>query len=72
MGMAQPDSPPAMASVTRRASHSREAELVPLMTSRNITGRHTGREQNGSVTMIPAITQLFPYPVLRGPFADPS
>ncbi len=56
----------------RRASHSREAELVPLTTSRNMTGRHTGREQNGSVMTIPAITQLLPYPVLRGPFADPS
>jgi hypothetical protein len=56
----------------QRASHSRAAELVPLMTRRNMTGRHTGREQNGSVTTIPAITQLLPYPVLRGPFADPS
>jgi hypothetical protein len=56
----------------RRASHSRDLEFVPLMTRRASTGRHTGRETAGKVTTIPAITQLFPYPVLSFPAPDPS
>ena len=56
----------------RRASHSRDFEFVPLTTSRASTGRHTGRETIGSVTTIPAMTQLFPYPVLSFPAPDPS
>ena len=55
----------------RRASHSRDFELVPLTTSR-ATGRHTGRDSTGRVTTIPAMTWLFPYPVLSFPAADPS
>ena len=56
----------------RRASHSRDLELVPLTTSFASTGRHTGRETIGRATMIPAITQLLPYPVLSFPAPDPS
>ena len=44
----------------RRASHSRDLELVPLTTSLASTGRHTGRDSAGRVTTIPAMTWLFP------------
>src|SRR5260370_7515407 len=53
----------------RRASHSRDAELVPLTTSFASTGSATGLAQNGSRTMT---TQLLPRPVFAGPCADPS
>lgn len=56
----------------RRASHSREAEVVFLTTSRAATGKHTGRLTNGNVTTMPAITQLLPKPTFLGPAADPS
>ena len=56
----------------RRASHSREAEAVPLITSFAITGTATGRETMGSRTRTASTTQLFPYPVLAGPAAEPS
>ena len=56
----------------RRASHSREAELVSLMTSLASTGTATGRLIMGSLTTMAAMTQLLPYPVLAGPAADPS
>src|SRR6266567_42909 len=55
-----------------RASHSREAEVVPLTTSFASTGRATGRSRNGSVTTMAATTQLLPRPVLCGPGAAPS
>ena len=58
--MARPGSAAARSSAMRRASHSRDLELVPLTTSRASTGRHTGRETIGSITTIPAITQLLP------------
>ena len=56
----------------RRASHSREAEVVPLITSFAITGTATGREIMGSRTRTASTTQLFPYPVFAGPWAEPS
>ena len=56
----------------RRASHSREAELVPLMTSLASTGIATGLLSIGSRTTTAAITQLLPYPVFAGPGAEPS
>ncbi len=65
--MSRPGSAPASMAVIRRASHSRDADVVPLTTSLASTGSATGREQNGSVTTMAATTQLFPRPVLRGP-----
>ena len=56
----------------RRASHSREAEFVSLMTSLASTGMATGRRTAGSFTTMAAITQVLPYPVFAGPGADPS
>ena len=56
----------------RRASHSREAEFVFLMTTLASTGIATGRRRTGSRTTTAAITQLLPYPVFAGPGADPS
>ena len=56
----------------RRASHSREADIVPLITSFAITRTATGRETIGSRTWTASTTQLFPYPVFAGPTADPS
>ena len=58
--------------VMRRASHSRDAELVPLTTSFASTGSATGLAQNGSQTMTASTTQLLPRPVFAGPCADPS
>jgi len=52
-----------MASAMRRASHSREAEVVPLMTSLASTGMATGLATIGSRITTAAITQLLPYPV---------
>ena len=51
----------------RRASHSREADMVPFITSFAITGTATGREIIGKRTRTASTTQLFPYPVLAGP-----
>lgn len=51
---------PAMASAMRRASHSREEELVPLMTSLASTGMATGLLTTGSFTTMPVTTQLLP------------
>jgi hypothetical protein len=50
----------ASCSTMRRASHSRDALVVSFFTRRASTGRHTGRSRNGSVTTMPAITQLLP------------
>jgi hypothetical protein len=58
--MARPGSAPAMASAMRRASHSRDEELVPLMTSLAATGMATGLLAMGSRTTMPATTQLLP------------
>jgi hypothetical protein len=70
--MARPGSAPAMASAMRRASHSREAEFVPLITSLASTGIGTGLRTMGSRTTMAAATQLLPYPVFAGPCAEPS
>ena len=70
--MSRPGSVAAMAPAMRRASHSRDAELVPLMTSLASTGMATGLLTAGSRTTTAAITQLLPYPVFAGPGADPS
>jgi hypothetical protein len=43
-----------------RASHSREEDVVPLITSFVITGIATGREIIGSETRTASTTQLFP------------
>jgi hypothetical protein len=40
--------------------------------SRAITGRHTGREQNGSSTIRPTTTKHVPRPTGLGPLAAPS
>ena len=56
----------------RRASHSRDAELVSLMTSLASTGTATARLTMGSRTTTAAITQLLPYPVVARPCPDPS
>ena len=56
----------------RRASHSRDAELVPLMTSLASTGIATGLLIMGSRTMTAATTQLLTYPVFAGPGTEPS
>ena len=70
--MWRPDSAPAIICAMRRASHSREAEFVSLMTSLASTGMATGRRTAGSRTTTAAITQLLPYPVFAGPGAEPS
>src|SRR5260370_218560 len=70
--MWRPGSAPASISAIRRASHSREAEFVSLMTSLASTGMATGRRTAGSRTTTAAITQVLPYPVFAGPGADPS
>ena len=44
----------------RRASHSREADIVPLITSFAITGTATGLDTIGSRTRAASTTQLFP------------
>jgi hypothetical protein len=59
-------------SAIRRASHSRDLEFDPLITSFAITGTATGRDIAGSRTMTARTTQLFPYPVFEGPAAEPS
>jgi hypothetical protein len=56
----------------RRASHSREADVVSLMTSFAMTGTATGLETMGRKTRTASTTQLFPKPVFAGPCADPS
>jgi hypothetical protein len=56
----RPGSAAARSSAIRRASHSRDLELVPLITSLAITGTATGRETMGSRTTIARTTQLFP------------
>ena len=70
--MAQPGSAPARSAAIRRASHSLDADVVPLTTSLASTGSATGREQNGRLTTMAAITQLLPRPVLCGPCTEPS
>ena len=69
---ARPGSAPASICAMRRASHSRDAEQVPLMTSLVSTGTATGRLTMGRLTTMAPITQLLPYPVLAGPGAEPS
>lgn len=44
----------------------------PLTANAASTGNATGRDIHGSVTMIAAMTQLFPNPSLADPAADPS
>jgi hypothetical protein len=44
----------------RRAGHSREEEVVSLMTSFAITGSATGRQIMGSQTRTASTTHLFP------------
>ena len=56
----------------RRASRSREADVVSLMTSFAMTGTATGLETMGRKTRTASTTQLFPKPVFAGPCADPS
>lgn len=52
---------------------SRTGESVPLPRhSRNSTGRHTGRLQNGNSTTIPTMTHRLPRPSAWGSCADPS
>ena len=70
--MRRPGGAPASIPVIRRAGHSRDAELVSLMTSLASTGMATGLRTAGSRTTTAAITQLLPYPVFAGPGADPS
>jgi hypothetical protein len=53
----------------RRASHSREADVVSLMTSFAMTGTATGLETMGRKTRTASTTQLFPKPVFAGPCA---
>ena len=55
-----PGSACAIICAMRRASHSREADAVSLITSFACTGKATGRFRNGSRTTIAAMTQLFP------------
>jgi hypothetical protein len=64
----RPGSAAASSSAIRRASHSRDFELVPLITSLAVTGR----DPMGSRTMMARMTQLLPYPVFSGPDAEPS
>jgi len=45
---------------------------MSLCTSRASAGGAIGREQNGSLTTIAAITQLLPSPACRRPLAEPS
>ena len=56
----RPGSPAASRVTMRRASHSRDADMVPLITSFAITGTATGREIMGSRTRTASTTQLFP------------
>ncbi len=51
----------------------RTGEAVPLpRQSRNSTGRHSGCEQNGTVTMMPAMIHRLPRPSALGSCAEPS
>ncbi len=70
--MSRPGSAPAMAAAMRRASHSRDAELVSLMTSLASTGMAAGLLRAGRRTMTAATIQLLSYPVFAGPGAEPS
>lgn len=56
----RPGSAPASRSAMRRASHSRDFEFEPLITSFAITGTPTGREIPGRRTVTARITQLLP------------
>jgi hypothetical protein len=51
----------------RRASHSRDAEFVSLITSLASTGTATGLRTMGSRHTMPRTTQLLPYPVFTVP-----
>ena len=44
----------------------------PGTCSRASTGKHTGREQNGNATTIPAVTKQVPKPSLSFAGDDPS
>ena len=44
----------------RRASHSRDFEFEPLITSFAITGTPVGRDMPGSRTITARMTQLLP------------
>src|SRR5215472_15285442 len=70
--MSRPGKATASFSAIRLASHSRDFEFDPLITSFAITGTATGRDMKGSRTTTPRTTQLLPYPVLAGPGAEPS
>jgi hypothetical protein len=70
--MSRPGSALAIICAMRQASHSREPELVSLITSLASTGTATGRLIMGSHATTAATTQLLPYPVLAGPWAEPS
>ena len=70
--MSRPGSASASMAVIRRASYSRDGDVVPLTASLASTGKATGRARNGSFTTTAATTQLLPRPVLRGPWAEPS
>jgi hypothetical protein len=56
----RPGSAAASFPAMRRASHSRDFEFDPLITSFAITGTPTGREIPGRDTITARITQLFP------------
>jgi hypothetical protein len=62
--------------VTRRVPSSAAKvtwEAVPLpRQSRNSTGRHTGRDQKGSVTTMPATIHRLPRPIACPVCVDPS
>ena len=64
--MRRPGSAPASDSAMRRASHSREAEFVSLITSLASTGMATGLLIIGSRTTTAAMTQVLPYPFSPG------
>ena len=67
MWTSRPGSVAAIIWVMRRASRSRDAELVPLTTGLADAGRATGRLVKERPTTMAAITRLLPRPVLRGP-----
>ena len=68
----RPGSSAASRVTMRQARCSREADVVPLITSFAITGTATGRRIMGSRTRTARTTQLFPKPVFAGPCALPS
>jgi hypothetical protein len=67
----RPGNSAAIRAISSPASSTGLAVPLPAH-SRNSTGRHTGEEQKGSLTAIPATTHRLPRPIFCLPWAAPS